>query len=157
MHFNIDKQFKTTLKEILLVISQFIIIFLHFIKFNLLNQKLIKEEFLLVNYLGNFLIFLALITILFSTKDLGKSISPMPRPKWDSKLITTGTYRILRHPMYYSLILISLGLFIKSFTIYNLILFIFLIFIICNKINIEEKYLRKKFSNYTSYKKKVKI
>ena len=157
MRLNIDTKLRSTQKEFLVVISQFIIIALHFIKFNLLNQKLIQDEFLILNYISNFLITLALIIIVFSVKELWKSLSPMPRPKENSKLITSGIYRLFRHPMYYSLILISFSFFIKSLTIYNLILSILLTFIISNKIKIEEEYLIKRFHNYTLYKNEVKI
>ena len=157
MRLNIDTKLRSTLKEFLVVISQFIIIALHLIKFNLLNQKLIQGEFLTLNYISNFLITLSLIIIVFSVKELWKSLSPMPRPKENSKLTTSGIYRLFRHPMYYSLIIISFSLFIKSLSIYNLILSILLTFIISYKIKIEEEYLTKKFHNYTSYKNEVKI
>ena len=157
MRLNIDTKLSSTKKEFLVVTSQFIIIALHFIKFNLLNQKLIQGEFLTLNYISNFLITLSLIIIVFSVKELWKSLSPMPRPKENSKLITSGIYRLFRHPMYYSLIIISFSFFLKSLTIYNLILSILLTFIISNKIKIEEEYLIKKFNNYTLYKNEVKI
>ena len=157
MRLNFDTKIRSSKKEFLLVISQFIIIALHLIKFNLFNQKLIQGEFLTINYISNVLITLALIIIVFSAKDLGKSLSPMPRPKENSKLITSGIYRLFRHPMYYSLIIISFSFFIKSLTIYNLILTILLTFIIFNKIKIEEEYLTKKFHNYTLYKNEVRI
>ena len=157
MRLNIDTKLRSTLKEFLVVISQFIIIALHLIKFNLLNQKLIQGEFLTLNYISNFLITLSLIIIVFSVKELWKSLSPMPRPKENSKLITSGIYRLFRHPMYYSLIIISFSFFIKSLTIYNLILSILLTFILSNKIKIEEEYLTKRFHNYTLYKNEVKI
>ena len=104
MRFNFNTKIISFKKEFLLVISQFIIIGLHFIKFNLFNQKLIQGEFLTFIYISNFLITLALIIIVFSAKDLGKSLSTMPRPKENSKLITSGIYRFFRHPMYLSLI-----------------------------------------------------
>ncbi len=157
MRLNIDTKIRFPKKEFLLVISQFLIIGLHFIKVNLFNQKLIQGEFLIINVISNFLILLAFILIIFSAKELGRSLSPMPRPKENSKLITSGIYRIFRHPMYYALIIISFSLFIKSFTIYNLILTTLLTFLISNKIKIEEDYLTHKFINYTLYKKEVKI
>ena len=157
MGLNIDIKIRSSIKELLLVISQFIIILLHFIKADLFNQKLFQGEFLLINYISNFLIILALFLIIFSVKDLGKSLSPMPKPKQNSKLITSGIYSFFRHPMYYSLVLISFSLFAKSFKIYDLILSILLTFIISNKIKIEEEYLTKKFHNYTLYKNGVKI
>ena len=157
MRFNFDTKIRSFKKDVLLVISQFIIIALHFIKFNLFNQKLIQGEFHTINYVSYFFITLALIIIVFSAKDLGKSLSPMPRPKENSKLITSGIYRLFRHPMYYSLIIMSFSFFLNSLTIYSLILSILLTFIISNKIKIEEEYLTNKFHNYTSYKNEVKI
>ena len=157
MIFNIYTKLRSSKKEFLLVTSQFIIIALHFTRFNILNQKLIQDQFLTINYMANFLISLALIIIIFSVKDLWKSLSPMPRPKENSKLITSGIYSFFRHPMYYSLIVISFSFFIKSLTIYNLILSILLTFIISNKIKTEEEYLTIKFNEYASYKKDVKI
>tara|TARA_B100000212_G_scaffold210641_1_gene159133 strand:+ start:101 stop:574 length:474 start_codon:yes stop_codon:yes gene_type:complete len=157
MRINFDIKIRSSKKDFLLVISQFIIIALHFFKLNLFNQKLIQGEFLIINYISNFLITLALIIIVFSAKDLWESLSPMPRPKENSKLITSGFYKLFRHPMYYSLIIISFSFFIKSLTIYNLILSILLTFIISNKIKIEEEYLTKRFHNYPLYKNEVKI
>ena len=157
MKLNINLKIGSSKKEFLLVSSQFIIILLHLLKVNLFKQKIIQGEFLIINYISNFFIILALIFIIFSIKDLGKSLSPMPRPKNNSELITSGIYSIFRHPMYYSLILISFSLFAKSFSIYNLILSILLTFIIFEKIKIEEKYLKRRFNSYTQYKKEVKI
>ena len=157
MIINFDAKIRFSKKELLLVISQFILIALHFIKFNSFNQILIQGELLIINYISNFLITLALMIIVFSAKDLGQSLSPMPRPKKNSKLITSGIYKLFRHPMYYSLIIISFSLFLKSLTIYNFILSILLTFVISKKIKIEEEYLTKKFHNYISYKNEVKI
>tara|TARA_Y100000589_G_scaffold121049_1_gene115450 strand:- start:32 stop:505 length:474 start_codon:yes stop_codon:yes gene_type:complete len=157
MRLHIDIKIRSFKKELLLVTSQFIIIALHFVKVNLFNQKIIEGEYLIINYITNFMIVLSLIFIIFSIKELGKSLSPMPRPKENSRLITSGIYSTIKHPIYYSLIIISFSLFIKSFLIYNLILSILLTFIISYKIKIEEKYLTKKFNQYTKYKNKVRI
>ena len=157
MRLHIDIKIRSFKKELLLVTSQFIIIALHFVKVNLFNQKIIEGEYLIINYITNIMIVLSLIFIIFSIKELGKSLSPMPRPKENSRLITSGIYSTIKHPIYYSLIIISFSLFIKSFLIYNLILSILLTFIISYKIKIEEKYLTKKFNQYTKYKNKVRI
>ena len=54
MSLNIDTKIRFSKKEFMLVISQFIIIGLHFIKVNLFNQKLIQGEFLIINVLFSF-------------------------------------------------------------------------------------------------------
>ena len=95
--------------------------------------------------------------MLFSIKDLGRNLSPFPRPVDNSNLVTKGTYRFTRHPMYYSLIIISFGVFIIKLSIYYLFLSISLVLIIKFKIALEEKYLMNKFKNYLVYKNEVKV
>jgi len=94
--------------------------------------------------------------MLVAIKDLGRNLSPFPRPMSNSNLVTSGIYRFTRHPMYYSLIFISMGFFIIKFSIYNLFLTISLALIIKLKIILEEQYLNNKFKNYLLYKKEVK-
>ena len=40
---------------------------------------------------------------------LGKSLTPLPRPKRSGKLVSTGPYRFVRHPIYSGVILAALG------------------------------------------------
>ena len=94
--------------------------------------------------------------MLVAIKDLGRNLSPFPRPKTNSKLVTRGIYRFTRHPMYYSLTFISLGVFITKLSIYYLFLSISLGLIIKFKIALEEQYLNNKFKNYLLYKNEVK-
>ena len=94
--------------------------------------------------------------MLFAIKDIGRNLSPFPKPLTNSNLVTTGIYRFTRHPMYYSLIFISFGVFIIKLSTYYLCLSIILFLIIKLKIALEEEYLNNKFKNYLSYKKKVK-
>ena len=106
--------------------------------------------------LGLIIIIIASIIILLAIKDLGSNLSPFPRPIPNGELVTSGIYRFIRHPMYYSLILISLGVFIVNSSLYYLCLTISLSLIIKFKISLEEQYLNNKFKNYLFYKDKVK-
>ncbi len=146
-----------SVKDILVVISQFLIIVLHFLNLDLLTQRLIKNDIYLINYLGTLFVLIGLIIIILSLKNLKRSASPMPKPIDNSKLITSGIYSITRHPMYYSLIMISIGFLLKTLTLYNLLLTIFLSLIVKIKIGIEEKYLIKKYKNYKSYKERLRF
>tara|TARA_B100000900_G_scaffold406522_1_gene417674 strand:- start:1124 stop:1597 length:474 start_codon:yes stop_codon:yes gene_type:complete len=157
MNSNKNKKTKFSFIEISIVISQFVIILLHFIKFTSFNKILIRESIKSFSPIGNFIIIIGIVLILIAIKDLGRSTSPMPMPKDNSKLVTTGIYSLFVHPMYYSLIIISVGFLIKSFTIYNLILTILLTILLFMKIQIEEKYLCKRYESYSYYKKKVKL
>ena len=143
--------------EIILVFLQFFIIFLHFFQWEFIPQKQIIQVSPLSYLAGFLIIIIALIILLLAIKDLGKNLSPFPRPIKNSNLVTTGIYRFTRHPMYYSLIFISIGVFIIKLSIYYLFLTISLVLIIIFKIALEEKYLVNKFKNYLLYKNEVKI
>ena len=151
------KNFFKAAYDLMLVFLQFIIISLHFLKWEFLPQKKIIQTSPFSYLLGILIIITAFIVILVSIKDLGRNLSPFPRPIKNSNLVTTGIYRFTRHPMYYSLIFISIGVFIIKLSIYYLFLTISLALIIKFKIALEEKYLMNKFKNYLLYKNEVKV
>ena len=153
--FQLKKFFKATY-EIILVFLQFFIIILHFFQWEFIPQKKIIQVSPFSYLMGILIIIIAFIIMLVAIKDLGRNLSPFPRPINNSNLVTTGIYRFTRHPMYYSLIFISLGLFITNLSIYYLFLSISLSLIIKFKISLEEQYLNNKFKNYLLYKNEVK-
>ena len=142
--------------EILLVFLQFFIIILHFFQWEFIPQKQIIKVSTLSYLVGFLIIIIAFIILLVAIKDLGRNLSPLPRPINNSNLVTTGIYGFTRHPMYYSLIFISFGVFITKLSIYYLFLSISLGLIIKFKIALEEQYLNNKFKNYLVYKNEVK-
>ena len=150
------KNFLKAAYEIVLVFLQFFIISLHFFQLEFIPQKQIIQVSPLSYLVGFLVIVLALIVLLAAIKDLGRNLSPFPRPLNNSNLVTTGIYRFNRHPMYYSLIFISFGVFITKLSIYYLFLTISLGLIIKFKIALEEQYLSNKFKNYSLYKNEVK-
>ena len=150
------RKFLREFNEIMLVLFQFFIIFLHFIELEFILKKEIIQTNPILNFIGFFIVMIGLIIIFIAVRDLGSNLSPLPRPKVNSNLTTSGIYSIMRHPMYYSLILISLGIFVSKLSFYYLALTISLILIIKIKIILEEKYLTNKFRNYFTYKDKVK-
>ena len=143
--------------EIILVFLQFYIISLHFFKWKFIPEKQIIQVTRFSYFVGFFIIIIALLILLVAIKDLGRNLSPFPRPINKSNLVTKGIYRFTRHPMYYSLIFISIGIFIIKLSIYYLFLTISLALIIKFKIALEEKYLINKFKNYLLYKNEVKV
>jgi len=153
--FKLKKIFKNAY-ELTLVFLQFLIISLHFFRWELIPQKQIIKVSSFSYFVGFVIILIAFIILFVAIKDLGRNISPFPRPINNSNLVTTGIYRFTRHPMYYSLIFISFGVFIIKLSIYYLFLSISLALIIKLKIALEEQYLSNKFNNYFNYKNEVK-
>ena len=142
--------------EMILVFLQFFIISLHFFQWEFIPQKQIIQVSALSFLVGFLIIVIAFIILLVAIKELGKNLSPLPRPIKNSDLVTSGIYRFIRHPMYYSLIFISIGVFVTKLSIYYLFLLTSLILIINFKIALEEQYLKNKFKNYLFYKNEVK-
>ena len=151
------KNFFKVAYDLMLVFFQFFIISLHFFQWEFLPQKQIIQASPFSFFLGVLIIMISFIIMLVSIKDLGRNLSPFPRPIKNSNLVTKGIYRFTRHPMYYSLIFISTGVFIIKLSIYYLFLTISLALIIKFKIALEEKYLINKFKNYFLYKNEVKF
>ena len=143
--------------DLILVFLQFFIIILHFFEWEFLTKKQIIQVNPISFLMGILIIIISSLIMFVAIKDLGRNLSPFPRPMTNSNLITTGIYRFTRHPMYYSLIFISFGVFIIKLSIYYLFLTISLALIIKFKIVLEEQYLNKKFENYLLYKKRSNI
>ena len=150
------KNFFKAAYDLMLVFLQFFIISLHFFQWEFIPQKQIIQVNPFSYFVGFLIVLIAFIILLVAIKDLGRNLSPLPRPINNSKLVTTGIYRFTRHPMYYSLIFISFGVFITKLSIYYLFLSASLGLIIKFKIALEEQYLNNKFKNYFLYKKEVK-
>ncbi len=89
---------------------------------------------------------------IFTMKIGNFSVAPLPHP--GGKLVTSGVYRFIRHPMYLAQWLVILGLVIDYFSWirfgFLLLLGITLVF----KLRFEEKQLRIQFPAYSAYQKR---
>lgn len=76
----------------------------------------------------------------------------VPDPKEDSHIVTRGPYKMIRHPMYLSLLLFTLPLLIADFTIWRAAFWLLLLVDLILKLNYEETLLEKKLAGYSEYK-----
>ena len=74
----------------------------------------------------------------------------------NQKVIDTGLYGIVRHPMYSATLLLFLAMPIVLGSIYSFIIFLAYPFIIAKRIKGEEAFLEKELDGYREYKQKVK-
>lgn len=74
----------------------------------------------------------------------------------NQKVIDTGLYSIVRHPMYSATLLLFLAIPLVLGSLYSLVIFLAYPFIIAKRIKNEEKLLEKELEGYTEYKQKVK-
>ena len=82
---------------------------------------------------------------------LGANLTPMPRPKDDSQLTTTGVYGLVRHPIYGGLILLVLGYSLVLPTVAGFVLSVVTFVFFNQKASREEKWLRERYSEYLPY------
>lgn len=87
---------------------------------------------------------------------LGRGLTPLPYPKDDARLIQSGPYAIVRHPMYGGGIILALGwaVYARSWLtlVYVVVLFVFL----DAKSRREEAWLTEKFAAYVDYRRRVR-
>ncbi len=75
----------------------------------------------------------------------------------NQKVIDTGLYGIVRHPMYATTLLLFLSMPIVLGSVYAFLIFLAYPFIIAKRIKYEEKFLEEELDGYRDYKRKVKF
>ncbi len=74
----------------------------------------------------------------------------------NQKVIVTGLYGVVRHPMYSVTLLLFLSMPLVLGSIYSFLIFLAYPFIIVKRIKNEEEFLEKELDGYREYKQKVK-
>jgi len=80
-----------------------------------------------------------------------------PEIKEKAKLITTGAYAYIRHPMYFAVLLIMLGVVTTHFNLTSGLIYLGLILILFLKAQKEEKLWSQKSTAYKKYMKTTKM
>ena len=74
----------------------------------------------------------------------------------NQKVIDTGLYGVVRHPMYSATLLLFLSMPLVLGSVYSFLIFLVYPFIIAKRIRHEEEFLEKELNGYAEYKAKVK-
>jgi protein-S-isoprenylcysteine O-methyltransferase Ste14 len=110
----------------------------------------------LLLWLGYGIFILGTVIALIAAINLGKNLTPLPRPKENAELIEGGLYRFVRHPIYFGVIVLSIGwgLIQQSTLVWLYVVIIVIFFDI--KSRKEEEWLQAKFSAYADYQGRVR-
>ena len=76
--------------------------------------------------------------------------------QWGQKVIDTGLYGMVRHPMYSATLLLFLTMPLVLGSVYAFVIFLAYPFIIAARIRGEEAFLEQELDGYAAYKQKVK-
>jgi protein-S-isoprenylcysteine O-methyltransferase Ste14 len=88
--------------------------------------------------------------------NLGRNLTPLPKPKTDAQLVTTGVFAWMRHPIYSALMLISFGSSLERGNLIAFGLSLCLTILLEFKSRREEAWLCDQFSEYAAYRLRVK-
>lgn len=74
-----------------------------------------------------------------------------PEIKQNATLITTGAYRYIRHPMYFSVLLMMLGIVVSKLTLLSVLIYALLVLTLFFKAKKEEMLWMEQSCEYRSY------
>lgn len=87
---------------------------------------------------------------------LGRQLTPFPKPRADALLVQQGIYRYVRHPLYTSVMAVSLGWSAAWGSVASLAAASSLVVLLFFKARREERWLRERFPGYTDYELRVR-
>jgi protein-S-isoprenylcysteine O-methyltransferase Ste14 len=110
----------------------------------------------LLPWFGYGIFILGTLIALRAAINLGKNLTPLPRPKENAELVQAGLYRWVRHPIYFGVIVLSIGwgLIQQSTLVWLYVLIIAIFFDI--KSRKEEQWLVERFPAYADYQGRVR-
>ena len=87
---------------------------------------------------------------------LGKNLTPFPKPTEQARLVRHGIYALIRHPLYTSVISVSIGWALVWQSWPAMLVAAALILFFHAKARQEERWLREKFPEYADYERRVR-
>lgn len=96
------------------------------------------------------------VFLAWSARNLGRSLTPFPKPLPEGQLVTTGAYRFVRHPIYFGVLVTCLGFSMATMSPLRVALTIILFVFFDRKARREERWLEEKYPDYAAYRQRVK-
>lgn len=125
--------------------------FFVFVQFSSIVFLIITGNFIPRNNFMLAIIILISIPGVWGIIIMNKHLNIAPDPLKHSVLITNGPYKFIRHPMYFSLLSVTLLWVIDYFTIIRFFIWILLFADILLKLHYEENLLIQSFNGYRNY------
>lgn len=91
-----------------------------------------------------------------SAATLGSSLTPLPRPLPAAQLVTSGAYALVRHPIYFGVLLAACGVALWSVSSLRMLLTLVLALFFDRKASREESWLEERYAEYPAYRARTK-
>ena len=109
-----------------------------------------------LTWCGSLLLLVSAVCGLAGAMRLGRSLTPFPKPLPRTRLVQTGIYRFMRHPLYVAVFCASAGWALFSASWPALLVALVLAPLLDAKARREERWLRQQFPEYASYERRVR-
>jgi protein-S-isoprenylcysteine O-methyltransferase Ste14 len=109
----------------------------------------------IIGLIGLAFIILGSAVLLYSFLGLGNSLTALPIPRAEGKLVTTGVYSRVRHPIYFAMLLMGFGVILDSGYWPQVIVYMMLFALLTVKADFEESLLKEKYPEYRKYAEKT--
>ena len=94
--------------------------------------------------------------VVLGSLSLGRSLSPFPRPRDEGRLVETGIFALVRHPIYTGLTALAMGWSAMWMSLAALAVTVALFAFFDLKSRHEECWLQEKYEGYSRYKTRVR-
>ena len=101
-------------------------------------------------WLGGALVIIGAVLGMWSLRSLGESLTPYPQPRSRATLVEHGPYRVVRHPIYSSILISLLGVSVAG-SLWALLPLAVLVVWWLGKASVEERFLRERYPGYQDY------
>jgi protein-S-isoprenylcysteine O-methyltransferase Ste14 len=108
-----------------------------------------------ISFLGLAVMALGFLVLATSFFRLGRSLTASPIPKEEGLLVTTGLYSRVRHPIYFGLLLLGIGVVLDAGYWPQLVVLAMLYLLLRIKAEFEESLLKKRYPGYAAYAAKT--
>lgn len=106
--------------------------------------------------IGRILLVASGVIALVGFLNLGRNLSPHPKPGPRTTLVQHGIYTFMRHPLYTSLMVGSFGWGLVWQSLSTLVVAVILVFVLDAKARVEERWLHQRFPAYADYARRVR-
>lgn len=108
-----------------------------------------------ISTLGQMLFLAGIVVVVMSFRALGASLTANPVPLEKGRLVTTGVYSRVRHPVYAGLLVTTLGMVLTAASWARAVEWLLLLALLQYKMRFEESLLLRRYPAYAQYMRSV--